>query len=468
LKTILNNNEKFDIRLEPSDWRYSAAILGLLEYFSEMDPLGEFHEIKDDCIEYSSKALSKDNYLKFVEKKYGENLHHKYVESKLEGYTFDDKNENNKDFIKLINEKLAGNTIMKKVFKKVKFDGANKEEILSLIDENREELTLETFRNKQDMYRNYCNTNQLFNESQNYCRLVGYCIDAPKKGKSTGYAFNMNSFIGQDIPEFDYIPFAFANDRQSIFINDNYEIKRLQVSKKILEDKIKSAKSDLELENKKISAKYSLFKAIMESSDFIEYDVEVIVKDRNKDYFQTLYIRKQSIDILKKINESKIDYNSLCFSYKISEDYYINVYEKVMESILNNILLDEIIDFLLKDNRNSYIVYQLININELIRGENKMEDNMRKNIHACANEVIRKIQANKLESYRNKLTSSIIFKDYDRFCEILLQLSNYADVYFSFADKLFINFEDNKDIAYMFINALSKNKINDNSNESNK
>lgn len=467
MKTILDNNEKFNIRLEPSDWRYSASILGLLEYFSEMDPLGEFHEIKGDCIEYNSKVLSRENYLKFVEIKYGENLHHKYVESKLEGYTFGDKNENNKDFIKQINEKLNGNTIMKKVFKKVKLDGTNKEEILSLIDENREDLTLETFRNKQDMYRNYCNTNQLFNESQNYCRLVGYCIDAPKKGKSTGYAFNMKSFVGQDIPEFDYIPFAFVNDRQSIFINDNYEIKRLRVAKRTLEDKIKLDKSKLESESKKISAKYSLFKAIMESSDFIEYDVEVILKDRDKDYFETLYIRKQSIDILKKINESKIDYNSLFFFYKISDNYYINIYEKVIESILNNILLDEIIELLLKDRKNSYKVYQLIKINSLIKRGNKMNKIIREDIYKCAQKVIHKIPENKLDSYRNKLTSSIIFKDYDRFCEILLQLSNYSDVYFNFADRLFINFEDNKDIAYMFVNSLSKNKIDDNSNESN-
>ena len=78
--------------------------------------------------------------------------------------------------------------------------------------------------------------------------------------------------------------------------------------------------------------------------------------------------------------------------------------------------------------------------------------------YACAKEVAGKLPENKRESYRQKLTSAIVFKDYDRCCQILLQLSNYADVPFEFAYDLFENFEENKDIAYTFINALTKKK----------
>lgn len=468
MKTILENNTDFNVKLEPSDWRFSAAIVGLLEYFEYIDPLETSYKVEDEYILYNSELITKENYLKFVEKKYGENLHHKYVELNLEHYNQDNNENDNTYIIKSINEKLSGNTIMKKTFKKIKFDGTNRDEILSLVNKHREELILETFRNKSDMYKNYCNTNQLFNENQKYCRLVGYYIDAPKKGKSTGFGFNMSSFVGQDIQEFDFIPFAFINDRESLFINDNYEINRLTSAKQVFQEKIKADIENLELENKYRGIKYSLFKGIIESSDFIEYDVEVIVKDRDKDYFETLYIRKQSIDILKKINERKIDYNSLCFSYKINDNYYIDIYKKVMECILNNTLLDDVIDLLLKEKKNYYTVYQLININDLIRGEKIMDDKIRKIIHACANEVRNKIPENKLESYRQKLTSSIIFKDYDRVCQILLQLSGYSDVYFSFADELFMDFEKNKDIAYTFINALGKsNKINENTNKQN-
>ena len=428
MKTILENNTDFNVKLEPSDWRFSAAIVGLLEYFEYIDTLETSYKVEDEYILYNSELITKENYLKFVEKKYGENLHHKYVELNLEHYNQDNNENDNTYIIKSINEKLSGNTIMKKIFKKIKFDGTNRDEILSLVNKHREELILETFRNKSDMYKNYCNTNQLFNENQKYCRLVGYYIDAPKKGKSTGFGFNMSSFVGQDIQEFDFIPFAFINDRESLFINDNYEINRLTSAKQVFQEKIKADIENLELENKYRGIKYSLFKGIIESSDFIEYDVEVIVKDRDKDYFETLYIRKQSIDILKKINERKIDYNSLCFSYKINDNYYIDIYKKVMECILNNTLLDDVIDLLLKEKKNYYTVYQLININDLIRGEKIMDDKIRKIIHACANEVRNKIPENKLESYRQKLTSSIIFKDYDRVCQILLQLSGYTDV----------------------------------------
>lgn len=460
MKTILQDNEKFDRKLEPSDWRFSASILGLIEYFESIDPLNDFHEIEDDFILYNSNAIAKEKYLNFVERKYGQDLHHKFVEDRIKYFSKTDNDEIDLEKIKEINEKLSGNTIMKKVFKKIKFDGDNKDEILSLIESNREELICETFRNKKDMYANFCNTNQMFNDDQNYCRLLGYCIDAGKKGKSIGYSFNANSFAGQDICEFDFIPFAFINDRESIFINDNYEINRLSTAKTILETKIKN---DSNTEVKYKSARYFLFKGIIESSDFIDYDVEVIVKNRDKDYFETLYIRKPSIEILRAIGKSKIDYNSLCFSYKITDDYYIDIYRKVIDSILNNILLDEIIDLLLKDNRNNYKINQLLKINDLIRGgaimnsKKVLDAKTVSKIHACAKSVKGKIQENKLESYRQKLISSIIFKDYDRVCQILLQLSQYSDTYFSFADDLFIDFEENKDIAYMFINSLGKN-----------
>lgn len=463
MKTMLQDNEKFDIKLEPSDWRFSASILGLIEYFESIDPLNDFHEIEEDSILYNSNSITKEKYLNFVEKKYGQDLHHKFVEDRVRYFSKIDNDEIDLEKIKEINARFSknasGNTIMENVFKKTKFDGSNSEEILSLIESNREELICETFRNKKDMYANFCNTNQMLNDDQNYCRLLGYCIDAGKKGKSIGYAFNANSFAGQDICEFDFIPFAFINDRESIFINDNYEINRLSNTKKILEAKIKN---DSNTEGKYKSARYFLFKGIIESSDFIDYDVEVIVKNRDKDYFETLYIRKPSIEILRAIGKSKIDYNALCFSYKITDDYYIDIYRKVMDSILNNILLDEIIDLLLKENRNNYKINQLLRINDLIRSGAMM--NSKKvldaktvsKIHACAKAVKGKIQENKLESYRQKLISSIIFKDYDRVCQILLQLSQYSDTYFSFADDLFIDFEENKDIAYMFINSLGK------------
>ena len=51
-----------------------------------------------------------------------------------------------------------------------------------------------------------------------------------------------------------------------------------------------------------------------------------------------------------------------------------------------------------------------------------------------------------------------MFKDYDRYCQVLLQLSNYSGVAFDFVYDLFEDFEKNKDVAYTFINALTPEK----------
>ena len=66
------------------------------------------------------------------------------------------KDEFSQEEKKQINELLKSNAIMKKIFGKIKFDGDNKVEILECIRKNRLILTQETFRNKSDMYADFC------------------------------------------------------------------------------------------------------------------------------------------------------------------------------------------------------------------------------------------------------------------------------------------------------------------------
>lgn len=446
MKTNLQNNS-YDTMLEPSDWRFSAAIVGLMQYldYHDLD-----YRIEDDCIYYNREDINEEKYLEFVEYKYGEELHHKIVENILSREELSDEE------IKLVNDKLSANTIMKKTFGKLKYDKTNKQEILDIIIKSRKELIRETFRSKSDMYANYANTNQLFNDSQNNCRLIGYYIDSGKKGKSTAFNFNISTFVGCDEREFDFIPFAFEGTREAFFINDNYTIDRLKISNKTLRIKVESG---LDWSSKSKDTRQVLFKGIIESTDFIDRDVEVIFKDRDKGYFETLYIRKESIDIFKKIAEENIDYRSFCFSYKVTEKYYINIQKQVTDSILNNLLLDNLIEIFLKEKDGNKLVSQLIKINVLIRRDKSMKDRL-KGAYKNAKQVAEVLEINKLESYKQKLTSSIIFKDYDRVCQILLQLSNYSGVEFGFVYDLFDDFEENKDLAYTFINALSKKSEN--------
>jgi len=457
MKTVLEN-ESLDVKLEPSDWRYSAAVLGLVRYFRHYEDLGENieYEQKNDYIKYNQSDITEERYLKFAESHYKGEFHHVIIERILS----DDKIS--EEQTKLVNEKLTANKIMKEIFGKMKFDGNNKVQILDLINENRSSIIKETFRNKSNMYKNYCNPNLLLGQKHDECcRLNGYYVDAGKKGKSIAYNFNPNTHITNDEDIFDFIPFAFTEGREAFFINDNSSIENLVYSNDMLSFNVSRA---IETKSGQKDVRRILFAAIIESTDFIDFDVEVIIKNRDVEYFETLYIRKRAIEILKKIR----DYNVFCFSYKVNENYYINIGNEVVNYILNNLLLDKYIEMFLKLDDNSYLkssfiaylINQFININMLIKNKKgKGGGTMNKSMYTAlksAEKVADSIEANKLKSYRQKLTSAIVFKDYDRACQILLQLSNFSGVSFEFVYDLYEDFEENKEVAYTFINALRK------------
>lgn len=77
---------------------------------------------------------------------------------------------------------------------------------------------------------------------------------------------------------------------------------------------------------------------------------------------------------------------------------------------------------------------------------------------AAAQEVVNYFvvnkQENKIKGYQQRLANTLISKDYDRFIEIMLQLSSYTEVPFVFMHKLIQDFEANKNLAYNFINSL--------------
>lgn len=448
--------EKFDIKLEPFDWRYSAAIVGLHKYLSYFGEDGGDFEVTDEAIYFNRSDISEEKYLHFIEEYYKDELHHKNLERMLCQDEYTDEQ------IKLANEWMKGNSILKKVFGQLKFDGTNQEEILSIIQANRESLIKETFRNKSDMYANFANTGQLLEEGKACCRLLGYYVDGGRKSKSISYNFDVNTFVAQDNIVFDFIPFAFSGGRESFFINNSFSVNQLIQTNTDFERFIE--KDILENESKSKNARKVLFQSIQTTSEFLDYDVEVVVKNRENAFFETMYIRKDSIDILKKMKELekarevKI-YDSFCFSLKMNDNYYIDIQKEVTDCILNLIRTDYLIELFLKQN-SEYLVSALIDVNWLICGGGESMKQSMKAAYGCAKAVMKseKMTEKKCESYRQKLTSTIVFKDYDRFCQILLQLSNYTDIPLDFAYDLFEDFEANKDIAYTFVNALTKKR----------
>lgn len=93
--------------LEPFDWRYSAAIVGLQKYLEWLGTEEPELIITEDTLEYNRKYLNKSEFLKFAEYYFKDDMHHIEIENKLK-----EKNPT-EDQINIVNEKMKANTILK-------------------------------------------------------------------------------------------------------------------------------------------------------------------------------------------------------------------------------------------------------------------------------------------------------------------------------------------------------------------
>ena len=477
---------RFDTMLEFSDWRFSAAAVGLMRYFDfckeykniEKNYATEFEEIiksesgdisiiRKDVLLYNKEDIILDDeknlndYLDFVEHYFSEKMHNKKICDILQ------KKDISDDDKKEIDEILKANTIMKKVFKGVKYSEENKSEIQNRLEKYRYDIISETYKNGKSTYGNFCNKNSFGAEDKEVCRLLGYYVDLPKKKKSMAFNWDYSTFVYSDYPEFDYVPFAFSRTREAFFINNNSQTNNLKKTNDNLNSEFfRDGKDNADSEN----SRKSLFLTSSKAAQYVDYQVEIIIKNRDKDYFETMYVRRSPIEVFKKIREmsskeeGKYIIESLDRPCRYGKDDYINIVNEVVDAVINQVHLDYLIDMLLKDmNKHKSLIYSLIRINTLIYSmEEKEREEKLMNISnfkakATAEKVVLKLgkeKENKIVSYRNKLISSLTFKDYDRFCTVLLQLSAYSDVDFDFAYNLFDDFEANKNIAYSFVNAL--------------
>lgn len=475
---ILENNPKFNRRICPSDWRFSASIVGMIRFFEEEEI--EFDLSEDGFyLYYNYEDVSEENdekYFDYVEKTYHDSLHHTVLEDLLR---ISDKSDEQK---KIIKEKMNGNSIMKKVLKGI---GAEDEEnILEKISENREDIIRDTFKNAKFGYAKFANSNKIRSEEGKVCRLNGYYVDTSRKTKSIGFAFDDKTRNYNDFIEFDYIPFAFSQDRESIFINNNIGIRYLKNSNDALvHENQDNGKLSYKL-NKNFRSE--IFYNFSEASNFIDYDVEVILKNQDDDFFETIFVRKEAIEIFESISkigsEKQYIQKALKYNIKINDDYYINILNYVTNSVLNLQVLDKLIIFLFRykfniksnDNKRAeksdygFLISQLIRINRLIYrklydgGDNSMTY---KNVYETAEEVKRKLKEknmeNKLGSYRSKLIGALTANDKDRFIIVLLNLSSYAQVQFDFLTLLTKDFDLYKNVAFDFVSKL--NYFEDNS-----
>lgn len=447
----------YDTLLQPTDWRFAAAVVGLCEYFDyfgivykvlydvEEKPDNYIHGF--DGIIYKSEDITEEKYLEFAENYFEKYMTHKNILNILESQKFSEEQ------IKLVNDLVKSKTVLKGLFDKIKFDGTNKDIFISTIEENRAEIIKNIFKNGNNLYKNYCNERLIFTEDNSTCRLRGYNVDKDRKTSNLGFCFSKESFESNDILEFDFIPFAFSNSdmRETYFVNNNFSVKSLTQTNYAFSNQLSST------ENK--DDKNKLMLVLQNSKDYISYDVEIISKSQDKAYYETFFVR---LERLKKLRE--LSGKSLNFVKKINDDYWFNLEKEVYMRCLNNVLLDDVILMMLKfyfdDNAGKgYIKSRtdmLIDINVSWKGNEIMDEI--KSAKSCgfltSKKLIEMKSSNKINSYKQKIISALCAHDYDRAKEIILSLSAYVGMEFSFFYTFLENAEENKDLAFAFASAL--------------
>lgn len=447
----------YDTLLQPTDWRFAAAVVGLCKYFDyfgivykvlydvEEKPDNYIHGF--DGIIYKSEDITEEKYLEFAENYFEKYMTHKNILNILESQEFSEEQ------IKLVNDLVKSKTVLKGLLGKTKFDGTNKDIFISTIEENRAEIIKNIFKNGNNLYKNYCNERLIFTEDNSTCRLRGYNVDKDRKTSNLGFCFSKESFGSNDILEFDFIPFAFSNSdmRETYFVNNNFSVKSLTQTNYAFSNQLSST------ENK--DDKNKLMLVLQNSKDYISYDVEIISKSQDKAYYETFFVR---LERLKKLRE--LSGKSLNFVKKINDDYWFNLEKEVYMRCLNNVLLDDVILMMLKfyfdDNAvKGYIKSRtdmLIDINVSWKGNEIMDEI--KSAKSCgfltSKKLIEMKSSNKINSYKQKIISALCAHDYDRAKEIILSLSAYVGMEFSFFYTFLENAEENKDLAFAFASAL--------------
>lgn len=453
----------YDTLLQPTDWRFAAAVVGLCKFFDyfgiDYKVLYDVEEKPDnyihgfDGIIYKSEDITEEKYLEFAENYFEKYMTHKNILNILESQEFSEEQ------IKLVNDLVKSKTVLKGLFDKIKFDGTNKDIFISTIEENRAEIIKNIFKNGNNLYKNYCNERLIFTEDNSTCRLRGYNVDKDRKTSNLGFCFSKESFESNDILEFDFIPFAFSNSdmRETYFVNNNFSVKSLTQTNYAFSNQLSST------ENK--DDKNKLMLVLQNSKDYISYDVEIISKSQDKAYYETFFVR---LERLKKLRE--LSGKSLNFVKKINDDYWFNLEKEVYMRCLNNVLLDDVILMMLKFYK-GYIKSRtdmLIDINVSWKGNEIMDeiknqiDSAKKCGHLVSKRLIEMKSSNKIISYKYKLSSALNTHDYDRVKEILLRLSAEVNIEFSFFYAFLENAEKYKDIVFSFATALIEGSSNNN------
>ncbi|MDO5037392.1 MAG: type I CRISPR-associated protein Cas8a1/Csx8 [Tissierellia bacterium] len=475
----------YDRKILPSDWRFSAALVGLERYLKKM---GRPYAYDREALYYNYEDVTDDRaYAQYVEKRYEDILDHRKLEKLL---TKEDLSQEEKKEAQSLLKTKSG---MKKYLGQLSLE--NPDQVLETIEDKRTPLTLNLFKFSQSGYRKFANESLFLgskedlrrNSREDICRLRGYSEDMGRKTNSLGFAFKKRAREVQDWVEFDFIPFAFTRSREAIFLNNNASIENLIKSNRLLDLELEAQAQEAKEQNKTAQDFRSLiFYQVQEGSIFLNYDVEVILKSMERDFYESLFVRQEAVRIFEDLGRIDRDKGYIKLALKrrirIRDNDYINIMEEVTQAILGLCVLDPLIVYLLRDDMeekkgdqkkasNGFVISQLIRINRLIynylyqEGEamtpSKKSYYTRQFINAGASaEAVKAVfrkrgTLHKLDSYRAKLIGALSARDTRRVYDIMLQLSSYAQVPFEFMDLLYEDFDQHSNLVYQFTNQLN-------------
>lgn len=461
------------VRLYPSDWRFAAAIVGLLR-FAETMGISDKVTIGKRYIEYKeSDILNKELYLDCLYILYGDK--YKFKIKKIEDFfeqhkNFDDIGEDEKSEITNFLEGKAyskngkvlfnASKTIKEYFKNVELKFGNekeyletRKEILEIVKNNRYKMLKENVFFHPALYPNYVYKNakgtlhcedifQVFEFP--VCRLNGYYFDFKRKKVAYSWCGNSNSIVLDDIPEFDFVLLAFNKESKGsvFFINNNYSIKTLI-----------SANNEIEGNGEK----QSLLEKVWNIANNTYQNVEIIIKSStDNSSFKAFFVGPVQRNILSKENISKTTIDILKFkSFKLTDDYYIYLDDEIIQAISDNKSIEGLLlKYLKTKNPNKNIGFALAVVETAILKKGNINMSNIYSAKKAAQEMVRKFspaESNSIESIRNQLLNMLAFKRKEQFYQLLIKLSSKTGVSVSFAEKLFEDFDGNINIAYAFV-----------------
>ena len=179
----------------------------------------------------------------------------------------------------------------------------------------------------------------------------------------------------------------------------------------------------------------------------LRYNVQVISKSKESKY-QNIYISPATLDVFDAMSKIPNISNLEYFKFQDAAGRWFS-YETILDYLIAGKNLDEIIisTFKLKSDdfaKKQELLHLVILVNDIFYrgGKNLMNDKIAK-AKSTGFAIANKLEENKVNAYRNQLTSAITTNNQKRIFDILIQLQIYSDVTIPFMFYLLEDYDEN-------------------------